>query len=211
MTAKRGTELREHILWVAKDVFLELGFERASMDVVANRAETSKRTLYAHFESKEKLFLAIVELVRGLFLAELKQPADYSKKPADALTSFCSRYLEVLFGRSVRMCRVALGEVDRFPEGAKQVFDVLFGEVQGRLTVYLRTTFSMSPNASAAAAEELLARILFPRLPRALFGADPAVESVKEGAIEIDPKPIRRAVADLLASIPKAAGAPSSR
>src|ERR1700704_2001960 len=33
-------------------------FERASMDVVAARAETSKRSLYAHFESKEKLFLA---------------------------------------------------------------------------------------------------------------------------------------------------------
>jgi len=29
-----------------------------SMDVVASRAETSKRSLYAHFESKEKLFLA---------------------------------------------------------------------------------------------------------------------------------------------------------
>jgi len=56
--ARRGDKLREHILWTAKDVFLEMGFERASMDVVASRAETSKRSLYAHFESKEKLFLA---------------------------------------------------------------------------------------------------------------------------------------------------------
>ena len=31
--ARRGSELREHILWCAKDVFLEQGFERASMDV----------------------------------------------------------------------------------------------------------------------------------------------------------------------------------
>jgi hypothetical protein len=36
--ARRGDALREHILWVAKEVFLELGFERASMDDVGSRA-----------------------------------------------------------------------------------------------------------------------------------------------------------------------------
>ena len=51
------------------------------MDVVASRAETSKRSLYAHFESKEKLFLAVIELVRGLFLSRLRMPGDYSEKP----------------------------------------------------------------------------------------------------------------------------------
>src|ERR1700733_12741568 len=94
--ARRGDQLREHILGTAKDVFLEMGFERASMDVVASRAETSKRSLYAHFESKEKLFLAIIELVRGLFLSRLKMPDAYSEKPADALVMFCGRYLEIL-------------------------------------------------------------------------------------------------------------------
>src|ERR1700741_2757697 len=94
--SRRGEKLREHILYVAKDVFLEMGFERASMDEVASRAETSKRSLYAHFESKEKLFLAVIDLVRGLFLGKLKTPADYSDKPAEALAIFCGRYLEML-------------------------------------------------------------------------------------------------------------------
>ena len=71
--ARRGDKLREHILWTAKDVFLEMGFERASMDVVASRAETSKRSLYAHFNSKEKLYLAVIDLVRGLFLSKLRK------------------------------------------------------------------------------------------------------------------------------------------
>src|SRR3984957_16571278 len=117
--ARRGSVLREHILWVAKDVFLEMGFERASMDVVAARAETSKRSLYAHFENKEKLFLAVIELVRGLFLTSLKMPGDYSDKPAEALVMFCSRYLEImLYERSIQMCRVTMAESSRFPEGA---------------------------------------------------------------------------------------------
>lgn len=204
MSAKRGAELRDHILWSAKDVFLELGFERASMDEVASRAETSKRTLYAHFESKEKLFLAIVDLVRGLFLAELKHPGDYSSKPTEALVAFCARYLEVLLGRSIRICRVALAEVDRFPEGASSLFDVLFGEVHDRAAAYLRETFSLSPKASAEAAEELLARVLHPRLASALFGVDAALESANSGApVKIDAKPIKRAVSDLVASIEK--------
>jgi hypothetical protein len=33
---------------------LAIAFKRASMGVVAGRAETSKRSLYAHFENKEK-------------------------------------------------------------------------------------------------------------------------------------------------------------
>jgi AcrR family transcriptional regulator len=50
---KRSGTLRENILWAAPDVFLESGYDRASMDVVASRAKTTKRTLYAHFANKE--------------------------------------------------------------------------------------------------------------------------------------------------------------
>ena len=109
--AKRGSELREHILWCAKDVFLEQGFERASMDLVSNRAQTSKRTLYAHFESKEKLFLAVIDLVRGLFLGRLQTPAEYADSPLEALTKFSSRYLEILlYQASIQMLRMSMAE-----------------------------------------------------------------------------------------------------
>jgi hypothetical protein len=41
--ARRGDQLREHILFTAKDVFLEMGYERTPMDAVASRAETFGR------------------------------------------------------------------------------------------------------------------------------------------------------------------------
>src|ERR1700684_3380717 len=91
--ARRGNELRDHILWVAKDVFLEMGFERASMDALAARAATSKRTLYAHFESKDKLFLAVVDLVGELYLDRLGTPEDYDEDTAEAVVRFCGRFL----------------------------------------------------------------------------------------------------------------------
>src|ERR1700684_2887123 len=135
--ARRGDKLREHILWAAKDVFLEMGLKRASMDVDASRAETSKRSLYAHFESKEKLFLAVIELVRGLFLSRLKLPSDYSEKPGEALVMFCGRYLEILlYEGSIRMCRVVLAEATSFPEGGAKYFDVVFTDVHTLVSDY---------------------------------------------------------------------------
>lgn len=203
--ARRGDKLREHILWVAKDVFLEMGFERASMDVVSSRAETSKRSLYAHFESKEKLFLAVIELVRGLFLSRLRLPADYSEKPAEALTLFCGRYVEgLLYQPSIQFCRVTMAETARFPEGAAQHFDVMFTEVHTRLSAYLKTTFDLSPKASTEAAQKLLGQLLYPRFTRALFGMEPLSQRLSEAiSPEFDIKPIRKAVNDLLDSFEK--------
>lgn len=203
--ARRGDELREHILWVAKEVFLEMGFERASMDEVASRARTSKRSVYAHFESKEKLFLAVIDLVRGLFLEKLKVPDAYSSRPAEALVQFCGRYLEVfLYEPSIQMLRVTLAETARFPEGAAQHYDVMFVVVQARLAAYLKSTFGVSTRASAEAAQGLLARILFPLLPRALFGLEELVEDFgDERALSprVDLRPVRKVVAEVIASL----------
>jgi AcrR family transcriptional regulator len=204
--AIRGDQLREHILWTAKDVFLEMGFERASMDLVAARASTSKRSLYAHFESKEKLFLAIIDLVRGLFLSHLKTPADYSKKPADALAMFCGRYLEILLYEAwIRMCRVSMAETARFPEGAAQLFGLLFSDVHTRLATYLKATFGLSAKAGAAAAQTLLGQVLYPRFPRALFGVDALAKSFDPDGLspDFDLRAIRKSVAELIESLPK--------
>jgi len=205
--ARRGDELREHILLVAKGVFLELGFERTSMDEVASRAQASKRSLYAHFESKEKLFLAIIELVRDLFLSRIREPSAYSAKPAEALEAFCARYLEaLLYESSIKMLRVSMAETARFPEGAAKHHDVMFTEVTARIANYLKATFSLSSRISAEAAQRLIARLLFPRLPRALFGLEDLVEEFDEQALspKIDVKAVRKAVAELLATLPQA-------
>lgn len=203
--ARRGNQLREHILFAAKDVFLEMGFERASMDAVAARAETSKRSLYAHFESKEKLFLAVIELVRGLLLGRLRMPGDYSDEPAEALTMFCGRYLEtLLYEGSVQMCRVSLSETKRFPEGATQHYEVMFTEVHARLSAYMSKAFGLSARAGAEAAQRLLGQLLYPRFLRALFGMDKLATSLSADtqAPSLDLKPIRKAVAELIESLP---------
>lgn len=51
---------RRQILAGARQVFGELGFERASVDLIAARAGVSKATVYNHYEDKKALFVAAV-------------------------------------------------------------------------------------------------------------------------------------------------------
>src|SRR5215510_14952263 len=59
---------RRQILDGAREVFLSVGFDGASMGEVARAAGVSKGTLYVYFADKNRLFEAIVEetaLVQG--------------------------------------------------------------------------------------------------------------------------------------------------
>ena len=52
---------RKQIIDGARRVFIELGFDAASMNDITRAAGVSKGTLYVYFDSKEALFEAIVE------------------------------------------------------------------------------------------------------------------------------------------------------
>src|SRR6201994_3807762 len=52
---------RRQILDGASKVFMELGFDGASMGEIARAAGVSKGTLYVYFADKNRLFEAIVE------------------------------------------------------------------------------------------------------------------------------------------------------
>ncbi|AMR25488.1 hypothetical protein A0257_22620 (plasmid) [Hymenobacter psoromatis] len=200
--AKRGAELRTQMLYAAKAVFLEVGFERASMDRIAAHANTTKRTLYAHFVRKEDLFLAVFDLVLDLQLDHLQGPADYARDPEQALVLFCARFLEtVLSSKPLRLCRLAITEAERFPQGAGRLHEALFETVQARVAQFLREQLGMQTDASQQLAQDLLGQLLYPRFTRALFGvAEPAATWSEElgASPAVDLAPIRRAVAALV-------------
>ncbi len=171
---RRGDELRQHILWKAKDVFLEQGFEGASMDAVAARAQTTKRTLYAHFENKQRLFLAVVDLVRDLLCAKLRTPGDYADDPTEAVLRFCGQCRRTfLWKPTIRTCRLGIAEAERFPQGSAGFYEALFGTARERIEHFLRDRFGLPPEQSGSVADELLDRTLQPSFMRALFGVEP--------------------------------------
>jgi len=58
---KERIRRRNHILDVAEEMIAEVGFDSATMDQIAERAEVGKGTLYLHFKSKSVIYLAICE------------------------------------------------------------------------------------------------------------------------------------------------------
>ena len=172
--------------------------------VVKARAQTSKRTLYAHFENKEKLYLAVIDLVRGLVVTKLKMPGDYPGDATEALVMFCGRFLEILlYARTIQMCRLSIAEAVRFPEGSARYFDVILSVPHERLGSYLHTTFGLPEEASAREAQLLLGRIMHPRFPRALFGLEALSEQLDDETIraDLDLGPVRQAVTEWRASL----------
>jgi AcrR family transcriptional regulator len=189
-------ERRDRIVWAAKYVMMEKGLDAASMDDVAARAGTTKPTVYAHFKSKDELFSAVVELIKGRFLGKLRSPDVYAAEPVEAVALFCGRLLELVSWRdAVGYQRVTLAAAGRSPAIAKAVYDTMYAEACRSLAAYLRTRkLTSSPEQDA---ELLLSATTAGPLIRHLFGVDdpcadlPDEEIVK---LRVDIKRIREIV-----------------
>jgi AcrR family transcriptional regulator len=77
---ERKAETRERLLVAAARVFAERGFQAASVDEVAQAAGFTKGAVYAHFESKEELFLAMLD---ARFAEQLEQARSVFANHAD--------------------------------------------------------------------------------------------------------------------------------
>jgi TetR/AcrR family transcriptional repressor of mexJK operon len=123
----RTARKREDIKEAGTTIFLRDGFLGANMDEIAQLADVSKQTIYAQFQSKEALFLDIVsaltnagsDAVHGNF-PELTSDGDLQTY----LERYAYKQLEiVLTPRLMQLRRVVIGEVGRFPELGKALYE----------------------------------------------------------------------------------------
>ena len=123
---------REQILAGARALFLELGYERASVDAIAARAGVSKATVYNHFRDKEALFLASfgaeTEGLRQKFHAVLETPTGDIEGDLRTIGT-CLLGLIAAPGQVMRH-RTAVAEADRFPELGQRLHEC--GQAVGR-------------------------------------------------------------------------------
>ncbi len=94
VTKVRTEARRKAILQAATRLFLEMGYERATMAELTRRLGGSKATLYGYFASKEELFAAVVEAIGAAYLAEAI--ADLSAMPEIGLERSLKRFAENL-------------------------------------------------------------------------------------------------------------------
>jgi TetR/AcrR family transcriptional regulator, mexJK operon transcriptional repressor len=102
------------IICAAREAFLEKGYDGISMEEVANRAGVAKQTVYAHYASKDALFLAVVESLQGKMLSAVSAAAPLPIR--DRLQQIAGELLDlVLDPSSLSLSRIALGASYRFP------------------------------------------------------------------------------------------------
>ena len=69
-------EIKDRILRKAEEHFLKLGYSKVTMNEIAEDLGMSKKTLYAHFESKEELLKTIVFKLRDERIAKIDKLLD---------------------------------------------------------------------------------------------------------------------------------------
>jgi AcrR family transcriptional regulator len=86
---------RDLLLSAAEQVFARVGYEKAQVEEIAKAAGFSKGALYAHFKSKEKLFLALYQVKTAGYLAKLRHALDSAPTRERKIDAFRSFYIDL--------------------------------------------------------------------------------------------------------------------
>jgi AcrR family transcriptional regulator len=92
---KRTAVTRDLLLGAAEQVFARVGYEKAQVEQIAEAAGFSKGALYAHFKSKEELFLALFEAKATSYQARLRHALDGAPTREEKIDAFRSFYVDL--------------------------------------------------------------------------------------------------------------------
>lgn len=123
----RSASKRRAIIDAATEVFLKGGYLGTNMDDIATLSGVSKQTVYKHFASKEALFVEIV----GSMTSDAGDRVhnDAPDLPPDGdLAAYLEDYAYlqlsiVLTPQVMQLRRLVIGEVGRFPELARVLYE----------------------------------------------------------------------------------------
>ena len=116
-SAGRRPEKTEAILEAASQLFREQGYGAVSMDQIAREAGVSKATVYAHFESKDRLFAAMIHNACAVYAEGVMPAVTEMEDVREALTRICREIERFLLApRTLGIYRVIIAEGPRFPE-----------------------------------------------------------------------------------------------
>lgn len=113
----RGVARRQAFLQAAREVFLEQGYEEASVNDVVRRAGGSLATLYAQFGNKEGLFLAVAQDQNDRFVKAILPECVDHLPLQEGLEAMGRRYLRALLAKdNLAFFRIMVGEGRKFPQ-----------------------------------------------------------------------------------------------
>mgnify|MGYP002623662624 CR=1 FL=1 len=137
-TPDRGVARRQAFLHAAREVFLEHGYEAASVNDVVRKAGGSLATLYAQFGNKEGLFLAVTQDQHERF-TQAMTPECVDHLPLDeGLQAIGEHFVRALLTRdNLAFFRIVMSEGRKFPEQMRRYLSVGADKVRGVIARFL--------------------------------------------------------------------------
>jgi AcrR family transcriptional regulator len=172
----RGRARLAKILDAATQLFLEVGYEQASIDAILVQSGGSKSTLYAYFPTKQDLFRSVIDNV--VDNNDVGGALDVRSNARVVLTEFAvSRQRIVLAPRHRAVVRLVIAERERFPDLAAMYWERGPQKSQRLLATYLEALKHREILAidDADEAAEFFVGMLFQRwLKQSLYVAQPS-------------------------------------
>ena len=129
---------RRQILDGARKVFMDLGFDGASMGEIARAAQVSKGTLYVYFADKCALFEAILEQ-EALQHGQVVFNFDPARDAETTLKEFGRAYIHLLCrpggGSAIR---TVMAIAERMPDVGRRYYARVLDKTINRLSTYLK-------------------------------------------------------------------------
>lgn len=136
--SEEDSSKRRQILDGARKVFMDLGFDGASMNEIARSAGVSKGTLYVYFADKSRLFEAIVE-DEALEKSRIVYNLDPRRDAEITLREFGQAYIGSICrpggGSSIR---TVMAIAERMPDVGRQFYENVLAKTINRLADYLQ-------------------------------------------------------------------------
>lgn len=165
---------RNHALRdVATRVFLEQGYDGATMELVAAEAKVTKKTVYNHFAGKDAMFAAVIESLCDGMLAELHHDGEFTGDLEEELTRFCNHLiLAIGVPPGLEVFRLAISVAKRFPDLGRALYragpDRVTDTVENYLDEQVKAGRLAVPDTRVAA--QYLMGMIAGRLQLALMG-----------------------------------------
>ncbi len=186
-TAGRPKDERKHaaILGAAREHFLTYGFERASMDAIAESAGVSKLTIYSHFQNKETLFKEIIHAKCAQFGCEEIYVHARALPLEEGLSAIARRFMQLVsHPEALQMHRVVMSECARHPKMAAMFYEAGPVLQKNAFTDYLihaclQGWLVIPDDARACACEQFFSLLKGGPYMRLLLGLTPAPDEAE--------------------------------
>jgi AcrR family transcriptional regulator len=195
-TVSKGASTRDAVLGHALALASEVGLEGVTIGTLADRAQMSKSGLFAHFESKEALQIAVLEEAVRRFVDLVVSPALKKKRGEPRLRALLENWsawadADFMPGGCIFVASIAElddrpGKVhDRLAESQRDWLDTLAGSIriaieEGHFRKDLDPSALAQELLALAYGTHLLSRLL--RDPKAMSRLRNAVERLLVGA-----------------------------